>query len=668
MARMRHPLAHNITPYTSKLVLGVTILAALPHLFNLPIPISALFLCLLLLRFISLQFPRIQPGRWVLLPLTLLGGVLVYAQHHTLMGRDAGVSLLTVMLAMKLLELRKQRDVYVVTFIGYFVVITQFLYNQSFLLTLYLLFVMVSLTAILLQLNQVSSSKQLTESLKKTLSITLQALPIAAILFFLFPRLSQPLWNFGSSNNSALTGLNDRVSPGSISQLIRSPAVAFRVNFQGSAPTPEQRYWRALVLWDTDGFDWFNRRQAGTIQKPTQLIQASAPVAYEIFLEPHPQRWLYALDLPDFAPPGSSLTSDFTILSKQPIQKPQHYQLRSNTHYHTGSSSPEELHRALTLPDNITEQERKLVDGWRLNSLDQDVIRLALQYFHLQPFVYTLNPPTYPDNPIHEFLFEGREGFCEHYASSFTLLMRLAGIPARMVLGYQGGEYNSMGDYYILRQYDAHAWSEVWLDQQGWIRIDPTAAVAPERIRHSIQLDLAEVGSPVLFQLDDRGLLSSALQQLRLAMDAANIGWRRWILDYTRERQFNLFSNIGIDFSRTKEWLTLSLVLIGLTMILIVLHILLRGRVQQDPVLVSYLRLCKMLANAGHPRRPSEGPLDYCQRIARERPDLSPQTDCLFTNYIKLRYGTDSTRKTVQTFRQQVRRFRPIKKPKIRSF
>ena len=442
--------------------------------------------------------------------------------------------------------------------------------------------------------------------------------------------------------------------------------MAFRVRFQDPRPAPETTLLARLVLWDTDGFDiCSDRPQPGSVRKPGEFLQASAAVSYGVFLEPHRQRWLYALDLPEFAPPGSRLTSDFTILTKQPVQRARHYLLRSNTRYRIDSPDSEELRRALALPDNVTEQERKLVESWRLNSsADQDLVGLALQYFHDQPFVYTLNPPTYPDNPVHEFLFEGREGFCEHYASSFTLLMRMAGIPARMVLGYQGGEYNPLGDYYLLRQYDAHAWSEVWLDHQGWTRIDPTAAVAPERIRHSIQPDIAGVGSPALFQLDHKGAFSSALNQLKLVMDAANIGWRRWILDYNRERQFDLFNKIGIDFSRTAEWLTLSLGLIGLTLLMIALHIILQGRPRQDPVLVSYRRLCKKLANAGLPRRPSEGPLDYSRRIARERPDLSSQLDGLFACYIQLRYAAGPASETAQLFREQVRRFRPKNKAK----
>jgi hypothetical protein len=289
------------------------------------------------------------------------------------------------------------------------------------------------------------------------------------------------------------------------------------------------------------------------------------------------------------------------------------------------------------------------------------MIQLALDHFHTQPFIYTLTPPSYDENPIQQFLFEGREGFCEHYATSFTLLMRLAGIPARMVLGYQGGEYNPVGDYYILRQYDAHAWSEVWLEQGGWTRIDPTAAVAPERIRHPIEPDFSEPGSPVRFRLDDKGLLYAAVQRLGMLMDAANIGWRRWILEYSQEHRFNLMRHLGLERSSATHWLGLSLGLIGLTLILITLFITLREKGRQDPLVTAYRRLGKKLAAAGLPPRPHEGPLDYSLRIARYRPDLRMQTDQLFDDYIRLRYGPEPTLGMLRRFYQQVKRFRPGK-------
>lgn len=644
------------------LALLTAVLAVLPHGLNLPMPVSGFFLAVLVLRLLSLRIPRLRPGRWSLILLTLLGVLLVYTQHHTLLGRDAGVSLLTIMLGMKLLEIRRRRDIYVSVFISYFVVITQFLYSQSFLLTLYLLCVLVGLTALLMQMNRVLPATNLLIPLGKTLNISLQALPVAAILFVLFPRLSQPLWQFGLGDNSAITGLSERVSLGSISRLIQSPAIAFRVKFHSTIPTAEQRYWRGLVLWDTDGYEWFNRQPAHEDKTDNRLLEASQSVSYEVFLEPHDKHWLYALDLPDFAPTGSSLQDDFTLVSKQPILHPKHYQLSSSIRYSTAALSHQVRNRALALPVNVTQEEKELVQTWRAQSkTDQELIQLALQHFHDQPFVYTLTPPNYFDNPIHEFLFEGKQGFCEHYASSFTLLMRLADIPTRMVLGYQGGEYNSIGDYYVLRQHDAHAWSEVWLDQVGWIRIDPTAAVAPERIRFTIEPDFAVLGSPVRFHFDNRGLVAATLQRLGMVMDAANIGWRRWVIDYSQERQFHLMQNLGFNLSHRFQWLGLSLGLIGLTLFLIMLFISQKQRWKRDPLVGVYQRLCKKLATAGLPRRPGEGPLDYSRRIARYRPDLAKQTDILFNCYIRLRYGPEPEGLSMKSFRRQVKHFRPGK-------
>jgi transglutaminase-like putative cysteine protease len=582
------------------------------------------------------------------------------------MGRDAGVSLLTLMLGMKLLELHKRRDVYVTVYISYFVVLTQFLYSQSFILTLYQLFVVVCLTALLMQMNRVEPTKPLPILLGRTFSISLQALPVAAILFLLFPRLSQPLWQFAIGNDSAVTGLSDRISLGSISRLIQSPEVAFRVRFRDSVPRAEQRYWRGLVIWDTDGFEWFNRQPPSMQNGSVKPVYTAERTDYEIFLEPHKAHWLYALDLPEFAPPGSSLSIDFTLISRHSIERPKHYLLSSSLRYHTGPISQTVRNRALSLPDNVTAQQHGLVQRWRsLADSQRELIQLALEHFNTQPFVYTLTPPRYDDNPIHQFLFEGREGFCEHYASSFTLLMRIAGIPARMVLGYQGGEYNPIGDYYILRQYDAHAWSEVWLEQQGWIRIDPTAAVAPERIRHAIEPGFAEPGSPVRFRLEEGGLLQGSLQRLGMIMDATNIGWRRWVLEYSRERQFSLLRNLGFDLSNKPMWLGLSLGLIGLILFLTTLFITLKDRGRQDPLVLDYQRLCNKLATAGLPRRPGEGPLDYSRRIARSRPDLSAQSDRLFALYIRLRYGPEPATTRLKSFHQQVKRFRPRKHPML---
>lgn len=645
-----------------RIVLILAVMATIPHTLHMPLPISLFFLLLVIWRFFSLRAPRFAPGRLLLALLTILGVLLVYSQHQTLMGRDAGVSLLTIMLTLKLMELRKRRDIYVVCFMGYFIIVTQFLFNQAFLLTVYLLFMVVGITALLLLINQVTPSKQLLGVLQRTLAITLQAIPIAVILFILFPRISQPLWNLGSSAEIGVSGLDDRVSPGSISHLIQSPSVAFRAKFLGDSPPAEDRYWRGLVLWDTDGLEWYNQTDVLPETHPPKLIKASASFRYEILLEAHFKKWLFSLELPAHAPEGSSMTSDHLLLSDQPVNHPRKYQMISYTRSITDRPDQSLIKRALTLPINVTQRQINLVESWKSRTEShREIVRLALQHFNSQPYVYTLTPPLYRVNPVDQFLFEGREGFCEHYASSFTQLMRIAGIPTRMVIGYQGGEYNPLGDYFIIRQSDAHAWTEVWLESSGWTRIDPTAAVAPERVRHAIQLDFAGIGSPVLFQIDDGGLLNSIAGQLGLVMDAANLSWRQWILGYNRERQLNFLHNIGFDFTKTWEWTSLLLSLIGLFLVLTTTIILLQGRLKEQPVVKSYNRLCHKLARIGLPRRPNEGPLNYSRRIDKLRPDLSAKTQRLIGIYIKLRYAENPSRQTERVFHSQVRRFRPNK-------
>lgn len=657
---MKQPQERRLRPQYLRLVLIFTFLTALPHALHLPLLISLFFCGMVAWRFISLSHPRLAPGRFIIFLLTLGGVLLVYLQHQTLIGRIGGVSLLMVMLALKLLELYKQRDVYVVAYISYFLVITQFLFSQSILLTLYLLCLVICLTALLLEINRVTPSKWLLDPIRRTLYISLQALPIAVILFVLFPRLSHPIWHFGIAGQSAYSGLSDRVSPGSISQLIQSSAIAFRARFLSETPPPELRYWRALVLWDTDGFEWFNKNQTTSSGNPLMIEPLDEPITYEVMLEANYKRWLFALDLPISAPEGSIMNQDYILTTDHPVRRTSQYMLTSATQYLTQKPNLARLQMALKLPDNVTPQQRELVDNWRQQAgSDEDLVNAALRHFNEQPFVYTLNPPYYAENPIHQFLFEDREGFCEHYASSFTQLMRVAGIPSRMVIGYQGGEYNPMGDYYILRQSDAHAWSEVWLQKNGWTRIDPTAAVAPERVRHSIQPEFGDLGSPVLFQLDENGFVTSSIKNLKLALDAANIGWRRWVIGYSQKQQFKLMRNFGLNFSSSGEWSGMMIVLIGLVLLLITLRILLQGRHREEPVLKGYNRFCKKLSRVGLIRDSNEGPLDFSRRIYALRPDLSPQTQQIIDLYIKLRYAEKDSSQAVNDFLDQVRRFRP---------
>ncbi|MDJ0808252.1 MAG: DUF3488 domain-containing protein, partial [Gammaproteobacteria bacterium] len=344
-------------PEIQRLVLILAIMASLPHTLHLPWKLNLFFIVLAIWRYISLSKSRLSPGRVSLGLLTLLGVFMVYSEHQTLMGREAGVSLLTIMLTLKLMELRKPRDIYVVCFMSYFVVVTQFLFSESFLLTLYLLCTIIGITTLLLEINRHEPSRQFSEPLKTTLTISLQAIPIAAILFLLFPRISQPLWSLDLGQGSGLTGLDDRVSPGSISRLIQSPDIAFRATFSGPLPPPEKRYWRGLVIWDTNGMDWFNQSRLTPRKRSPQLTSVGNSYDYEIQLEAHFKKWLFSLDLPAQAPPGAGMTSDFQLITSRNVEHPRRYHLRSHTRYLTQRPDQLAVQRALVIPDNVTERQ-----------------------------------------------------------------------------------------------------------------------------------------------------------------------------------------------------------------------------------------------------------------------------------------------------------------------
>ncbi|MET0064679.1 MAG: DUF3488 domain-containing protein, partial [Candidatus Thiodiazotropha endolucinida] len=294
---MKQPVDYTVTPaFMSKLTL-IMGLALLPHVSNIPLNISLYLSLLFIWRIAGLYSSKLQPGRWLLMAVTLVSISIVYSQYQTLLGRDAGVALLGIMLMLKVMEIKKRRDIYISVFISYFVIITQFLFSQSLLLTLYLIIIVTCLTALLLEINRVTPAHNFLQPIIKTIQITSQALPIAIILFIIFPRITQPLWSFGSES-SARTGLSDRVTPGSVSDLIESSEVAFRAEFKQPPPPTQQRYWRGLVLWDTDGYSWYTDKELPITNINTQLTMLSQPVKYEIFLEPHDEKWLIALDVP----------------------------------------------------------------------------------------------------------------------------------------------------------------------------------------------------------------------------------------------------------------------------------------------------------------------------------------------------------------------------------
>ncbi len=650
---MSRPRLDPLLPTTTLAAMLLTLAAiAVPHALRLPFWISLLALACGGWRYLRAVRGESLPPTWlrVLLTVTVVGGI--YAHYDTLLGLEAGTALLVSMTALKLLEMRARRDTHVVLYLGFLLIGMQFLFSQTLPNLIYLIVSVWAMLMLLISAHRATGHGKPWQYARLSGALVLQAIPVAAVLFLLFPRVSGPLWRMPDEGH-AQTGLSDTMSPGSVSQLSQSDAVAFRVEFDGDIPPPSQRYWRALVLTHYDGYTW-SRMTPRT--PPPQLDHVPVEHAYDILLEPHGQQWLPALEMATRAGNEIGLTALYELRSRNPLDERLNYRLRSSPHYRLQAELPPNLRQAyLMLPDASAKQAKELAQKWRADSNDpRDILRRARDYFVQREFVYTLSPPRLPRDPVDQFLFETQRGFCEHYAGAFAVLMRAAGVPARVVTGYQGGELNPIGEYLIVRQSDAHAWVEIWMDGEGWLRIDPTAWVSPNRIEQGLASALP-AGEPIPFLArPDSGLLKA----LELRWDALNNGWNRWVLGYNPSLQRSVLSRLGLDnLFYTALALAASIALIVLTLTLI---LLLQGRRRGfDPLAAAYERFCRKLARAGLERRHHEGPADFARRVVAARPDLAEPVRAITKLYIDARYGAATPSDAPRKLRRLITTFRP---------
>ncbi len=624
-----------------------------PHAANLNPLILAFFYTATLWRLIAQRRPDVMPRRWLLFLLMFTALVLVAFTTDVSDGRLAGTALLVVMLGLKLLELRARRDIHITVFLGYFLVLTQFLYDQSLLLALYLFVGVVALMSIQVGLNRVNIELRL--QLRNTLAMLAGALPLALVVFMLFPRLQTPLW--GVDAGHAVTGISDEMTLGNIGRLTQSGETAFRVRFLHEVPEPSQRYWRGPVLWQTDGVRWLPGRRA----LDSRRADGGDPLAldYEITLEPTGQYWLFGLDVVVSTPASGLLNRDYSLVSRQRINKRLTYRAASDPDLRLLSLTPRERAMGLQLPDRVSPRVAGLVEQWRgVSDEPLQLVEQALAYFREQPFVYTLTPGELSGDVVDRFLFETRRGFCEHYAGSFALLMRLAGIPARVVVGYQGGEKNPHAEHWVVRQSDAHAWTEVWLPDYGWWRVDPTAAVAPARIEQPIDSASSLDSDQVVFQIDEHGMLGGLWREAAWLADAVDLGWHRWVVGFTAERQSSLLEAIGL---RDLKGVGLALALgIGgaLAVALAYLVAQLPRGPRRDPLPALWQRLLHKLQRAGVRAPPWYGPDTICALAVEAFPQAGDQLHAINRMYVQLRYGRHADPRQIGALRRRINRLR----------
>lgn len=637
-------------PNLALLLAGLT-LAASPHATHLPAWTTGAAALLFAWRFTIAWKTLPLPPRWLILTAAVAGIAGVILTYRTIFGRDAGVTLLVLLLALKLMELRSQRDVYVVSFLSYFLALTNFFYSQTIPTAALMLVTVFIITSSLIGFNATTCRPM--ENFRAAGALLVQAGPVMLLLFFLFPRVSGPLWGLPQDAFAAVTGLSDSMSPGSISQLSQSDAIAFRVKFDGSAPPRRQLYWRGPVFWHFDGRTW---RAAGLprLQRAFQFEALGASVDYEITLEPHNRQWLFALDLPARLPPNTRITSDYILLSVPPVRSRMRYQLRSYPSYRTtAGAEPEDFRTATAFPREVNPRSQNLARQWRSSLVnDEAILRQAIDFMRQGKYGYTLLPPLLGMHTVDEFLFDTKEGFCEHFAGSFVFLMRAAGVPARIVTGYQGGEINRVDGYMVVRQADAHAWAEVWLENRGWVRVDPTAAAAPLRVDAGIAA-AAPQGAPLLMRTN-----LAWLRSLRDNWEALGNRWNQWVLAYNPDRQREMMAWFGV---RSPSWETLAMVLfwtVASVLGVIALWMFARYR-PTDPTLRIWLAFCRKLARVGVARGNWEGPLAFSERAAARLPARADAVRAIAGLYVELRYGRAADSGSMARFRSLVRAFQP---------
>ena len=638
------------------IAIGLMIASVVPHFWHIEISVLLFFLAMVGIRLMLQNPSQAKIRKWLMLPLLVAGILIVYNEYRLPIGTRPGVAFLVTLFGLKILEVNKRRDIYVLTFIAFFTIATQFLFENGLLFSLYLALVMISLFWLLTNLNRDKPEADIITNLRTLAGIIIPAIPVTILLFYLFPRLATPLWEITSHERIGVTGLSDSISLGTISQLSQSGATAFRVTFDGKVPEQKELYWRGPVLWESNGRDWTTGPQQD--QPPEEYELVSGFIDYEVVMEANDQPWLFALDLPAVLPETTRLTRDFRLIAEKPVTDTLRYTMTSSTDFINAEFSDEDARRALQLPERTTARVRDFARQLRQeNPRDRDYINSLLAHFNREPFIYTLRPPLLGDNPVDEFLFETRRGYCEHYATSFVTLARAAGIPARIVTGYQGGEFNPIGNYLRVRQSDAHAWAEVWLEQSGWVRVDPTAAVAPERVERT--LDLADTANDgrLLFDIDDKGLLARLGLQAQWLVDSVQLNWQRWVVNFDQKRQRDLLSLFGLDKLSRPLLMTIAIIVATAMTLLFALLVMRLNRDLPDPATRLYERFSRKLAGIGLARHPNEGPLDYLQRIGSQRPDLREAAGKVIEQYIIIRYREQDTKKQLQTLARSVRQF-----------
>ncbi|HET6827931.1 MAG TPA: DUF3488 and transglutaminase-like domain-containing protein [Ramlibacter sp.] len=540
----------------------------LPHVSHLPLWCSLFTAGILVWRGTLAVRSRPLPNRWWMGGLILLALGATFFTHRTLLGRDAGVTMIVVLLALKTLELRARRDAFVIFFLGFFAMLTNFFFSQSLLTAAAMLLALLGLLTALVNAHMPAGRPSLAASARIAARMALLGAPIMMVLFMLFPRFA-PLWGTPGDAMRGRSGLSSQMEVGNVASLALDETIAFRVKFEAAPPPRSNLYFRGPVLTNFDGRQWTSLQgrwgllASGLAGPAARLEVQGAPVRYEVTLEPSHRPWLLVLDAAAEAPQGAGLeafmNAELVWQSGRPVVDLLRYRAQSHLQFRHGPTlRAAVLPHYSDLPPGFNPRTAQLGQQLMREHPERPAqVRAALELLRTGGYAYTLDPGVYGTHTADEFWFDRKEGFCEHIASAFAVLMRSMHIPARVVTGYQGGEPNPVDGYWTVRQSDAHAWTEVWLEGRGWVRVDPTGMVAPGRVG-TLQRLAAPQG---VFAGAISAMNPTLAAQMRAAWEALNNSWNQWVLNYTQSKQLDLLRDLGFD---SPSWEDLGYVLLGL--------------------------------------------------------------------------------------------------------
>lgn len=612
-------------------LIACQIAVMLPHLERVPLWVVMIYLATALWRLQMFRQRAEMPNKWLRLLLGIAGATLLFISYGTFVGLEPMVALLLVAAALKILESIRERDGYLLVFLGFFICVTHFIFIQTLPATLYTVCCTGLLVTALITLNQNPSGGISNREPALAIKMLTLAVPMMVVLFFLFPRIG-PIWSVPSSSGQGKTGMSDFLRPGAVTKLGRSADVAFRAGFSDVIPANSALYWRGLVLSKFDEGAWRTLQWRELPVSERQGVPPEVfgdPLQYRVLLEPTQQRWLYGIAYAKSPTAGVYEASDYRLGVVNPVEFQFGYDV---------TSWP-----ASVLQPNLSDWRRRvetefpkginpLTEVWvrdlrRQYSNDRDFVGALLNYFRTQPFFYTLEPPEILSSDfVDQFIFNSRRGFCEHFAYSFVAMLRMVGIPARIVAGYQGGEVNPLNNTVVVRQFDAHAWAEVWMDGEGWIRVDPTAAVSPSRIEFGLEAALEGasgfLSDSIISAYRFRGI--RVLNWMRLRYDALAFGWQSFIVSFDSARQIELlrgwFGEIKVSW-----FVTLLLGSWAAILLPLMLWLSRERRVQRLlPEERRFVDLCSRLEQRGLHRPFGEAPLRTLRRVREHLPEGDP--------------------------------------------